>query len=206
MKRYILVFAAVMVATMVATGAAALIWSHGAEAGPLDVKFSILERGSRAAPEPQLLLGSGLKPDVAGLRVVTRDRGRFNSRVVIAPSADGGSVCYALLGATATDPAMSYCYAPNGGGVPELIGGQFKPSALESVTAGRHSVQLFGVAADNVKSVRVEIAGHWRAVPVANNGFYLDLPGVARDQLGAAEATLTNGAVQRYNLQTGSYE
>lgn len=203
-----LLFTAAVVAAVTATLTGTLIWSHGAEAGALDVRFAILDNDADAGPEPQLARAdrTGTQPDLSKLRVVTNNRGRFGSRVVIAPAQDGHSVCYALLGGRPTDPAMSYCYAPNGSGLPELIGGQFKPSALESIIEGRPSVQLFGIAADTVESIRVEVAGRWRPVSVARNGFYLDLPGIARDQLGIAEAALSNGAVQRYNLQSGSYE
>jgi hypothetical protein len=114
-------------------------------------------------------------------------------------------VCYGLLGRTKTDPASSYCYAPNGGAIPELAGGHFKPSAIGEYI-GTPDVQFYGVASDSVRSLRLEVGGAWRSVPISRNGFYLDLAGVALEDLGIAEGTLVDGTVQRYNMRTGSYE
>ncbi len=74
--------------------------------------------------------------------------------------------------------------------------------APESVTNGTVGVQLFGVVDDNVASSRVQVAGNWRSVPLANNGFYLDLPGVNYSQMGQFEATLKNGSVQVHDIRT----
>jgi hypothetical protein len=62
---------------------------------------------------------------------------------------------------------------------------------------------VFGVAEDSVTSLRVLVSGAWRELPVANNGFYVDLPGVQRSEVGTVEATLSDGSKQVHDLQTG---
>jgi hypothetical protein len=70
---------------------------------------------------------------------------------------------------------------------------------------GKVRVQLFRVAFNDVKKLRVQVAGSWTNVPLANNAFYLDLPGIRYEQMGVVEATLANGSTQVEDLQTGTY-
>jgi hypothetical protein len=68
---------------------------------------------------------------------------------------------------------------------------------------GRGGTQVFGVAEDSVKSIRVRVAGAWLEMAIRRNGFYLDLPGVPHDQAGVVEATLEDGTKQVHDIQTG---
>jgi len=82
-------------------------------------------------------------------------------------------------------------------------GEHFSAVAPYSNIDGKAGTQLFGIAFDDVKALRVNVAGHWRAVPLHDNGFYLDLPNVAQTDVGVVEATLSDGTVQRHDIQTG---
>jgi hypothetical protein len=42
-----------------------------------------------------------------------------------------------------------------------------------------------------------------RPSKIKNNGFYLDLPGVPRSDVGTVEATLADGSEQVHDLRTG---
>ena len=76
--------------------------------------------------------------------------------------------------------------------------------APQAFIDGEVRVDIFGVAYDDVTSLRVQVGDEWRLVPlVSPNGFYLSLSGVSRDQLGHFEATLEDGTVQVHDLQTG---
>jgi hypothetical protein len=63
--------------------------------------------------------------------------------------------------------------------------------------------QVFGVAEDDVASVRVLAAGSWHEIPITNNALYLDLPGVPRSDASTVEVTLSDGSTQLHDLQTG---
>lgn len=91
---------------------------------------------------------------------------------------------------------MSFCYS-------RTPGKHFNAMAIEALTADGIGVQLFGLADDTVKRVRVNVSGQWRDVPLANNGIYLDLPGVRHEEVGVVEATLKDGTTQTHNIQTG---
>jgi hypothetical protein len=90
-------------------------------------------------------------------------------------------------------------FAPSG-----LKGQHFDAVALESVIDSRVGSQLYGIAFDDVEHVRVSVDGTWRAVPVVNNSFYLDLPGTANKSVVVVEATLEDGSVQVHDIQAGS--
>lgn len=203
----VLASAAVMGATV---GGAAALSSAGKTPAPSALSsFSVFASSTGVAVEPEIAdLATSIGVDrgnLTRLRVLESDRGRFASRLVAFPSASGGTICYALLGQTVEDPAASYCYQPKGLGLPaELAGQHFSPLALESRLGGDLGVQLFGVAFDDVEKLRVEVAGSWRDVPLANNGFYLDLPGVAHSQVGKVEAILSDGSTQVHDIQQGA--
>src|SRR5438105_3736188 len=83
---------------------------------PVVPKMAVFNDASRAdAAEPELastFAALSDKADVSRGRVLAAGVGRFGSRLVAFPSRSGSTVCYALLGRTAHDPAMSYCYQP----------------------------------------------------------------------------------------------
>jgi hypothetical protein len=159
------------------------------------------------APEPELASTFSSATDAADMaktRVLARGLGRHDSRLVAFPSKSGSSVCYALLGRTPHDPAMSYCYQPLAPDAPGPLAGQhFHAVALYSNIDGKPGVQLFGIAFNDVESIRVQVSGAWRPVPVRSNGFYLDLPNVAQEDIGIVEATLADGGVQQHDIQSG---
>jgi hypothetical protein len=114
-----------------------------------------------------------------------------------------------MLAAERSDPGMSYCYRPYAGTAParavEHFKEHFSVSALGSRTGPNLDVstQVFGVAEDDVSSLRVLVAGSWQKIPIVNNGLFLDLPGVDRSDVGTVEVTLSDGSTQRHDLQTG---
>lgn len=138
------------------------------------------------------------------MRVLDRDLGRFNSRLVAFSAQGGRTICYGLLGKNETDPAVSYCYRPKGSELPAGLAGQhFHALAPQYYIDGQYGVQLVGVAFDDVVGVRAQIDGSWIDVPLTKNGFYLDLPGMRNEQVGLVEATLRNGSTQSHDIQTG---
>ncbi len=144
--------------------------------------------------------------DRGSFRTLLSGVGRFDTRLVAFRSFHGRNVCYAMLAAERTDPGMSYCYRPYADNAPAgLAGEHFSVSALESRTGPSLDVgvQVFGVAEDDVVSVRVLVAGNWQKIPIVNNGLFLDLPGVTRSDVGTVEVTLADGSTQRHDLQTG---
>jgi hypothetical protein len=144
--------------------------------------------------------------DLDHFQVLADGLGTFQSRLIAYPAMSGENVCYSLLGPDSTDPGMSYCYRPGDTQAPAGIAGErFSVVALES-HAGEHrdvGTQVFGVAEDSVASLRVLVSGAWHSVPINNNGFYLDLPGVPRSEAGTVEATLADGSMQVHDLRTG---
>lgn len=144
--------------------------------------------------------------DRASFRTLLRGVGRFSTRLVAFRSFHGRNVCYAMLAAERTDPAMSYCYRPYADNAPAgLAGEHFSVAALESRTGPDLDVgvEVLGVAEDDVVSVRVLVAGNWQKIPIVDNGLFLDLPGVARSEVSTVEVTLADGSTQRHDLQTG---
>jgi hypothetical protein len=204
-RRGLLIGAAAVAAS---AGAATVLLAHSAgasdpRAGSAIPFISALSNAPQRA-EPGLDHVSR-STGLTSFRVLARGLGRFDSRVVAAPSADGRTVCYALIGATNADPSMSYCYRPVDPGLPPGLAGQhFHAVAPEAVVDRKVGVQLFGVAFNDVKKLRVQVAGSWTNVPLSNNAFYLDLPGIRYEQMGLVEATLANGSTQVEDLQTGT--
>jgi hypothetical protein len=148
--------------------------------------------------------------DRASFRTLLSGVGRFDSRLVAFRSMHGRNVCYALLAAQRTDPGMSYCYRPYDANAPARLAGEhfsehFSVVAPESRTGPNLDVdtQVFGVAEDDVVSVRVLVAGSWQKIPIRDNGLFLDLPGVPRSDVGTVEATRSDGSMQRHDLWTG---
>ena len=144
--------------------------------------------------------------DRSSFRTLLSGVGRFDVRLVAFRSFHGRNVCYAMLAAERTDPGMSYCYRPYADNAPAgLAGEDFSVAALGSRTGPNLDVgtQVFGVAEDDVASVRVLVAGRWQKIPIVDNGLFLDLPGVDRSEVGTVEVTLSDGSIQRHDLQTG---
>jgi len=147
--------------------------------------------------------------DRASFRTLLSGVGRFDTRLVAFRSFHGRNVCYAMLAAERTDPGMSYCYRPYDENAPAQAGEHFKEhfsvSALGSRTGPNLDVgtQVFGVAEDDVANVRVLVSGSWQEIPILDNGLFLDLPGVDRSEVGTVEVTLSDGSIQRHDLQTG---
>jgi hypothetical protein len=152
-------------------------------------------------------IGEGIahvdRPDLGRARTLLNDVGKYASDVVAFPSAGGGNLCYALLAKQLGDPGMAYCYQPKGENVPGPLAGQHFHAAALEVNDDGVLTQLFGLAFDDVKSIRVSVAGEWRHVPVTTNGFYLELPGVPHRDVGVVEATLANGERQIHDIQQG---
>lgn len=148
--------------------------------------------------------------DRPSFRTLLSGVGRFDIRLVAFRSFHGRNVCYAMLAAERTDPGMSYCYRPYDDNASDRRFGEhfkehFSVSALESRTGPNLDVstQVFGVAEDDVSSVRVLVAGSWQKIPIVNNGLFLDLPGIDRSDVGTVEVTLADGSTQRHDLKTG---
>lgn len=203
----------VAVAVCVAGGVfgAALALSSGAAGGGKPVagdEFGVFASGAPASVEPRLVsLADQVGVDASDkshFRVLATGLGQFNSRLVAFPARSGENVCYSLLGASQYDPGMSYCYQPRGDNLPAgLAGERFSVVALQARIDGVTGTQVFGVAENNVKSIRVNVAGNWRDAPITRNGFYLDLAGVPLSDVGIVEATLANGSTQVHDIQTG---
>jgi hypothetical protein len=178
---------------------------------PATERFSVFEQPPSphdAATDAQLAVAARVAHpewDLDHLHTLASGLGRFDSRLVAYPANDGHNLCYGLIGARVTDPAAGYCFSPSRPYARgETAGEHFSVLALYSATDGQPSVQVFGVAFDDVASVRLQVSGQWRSIPVTSNGLYLDLPGVRQDEVDIFEATLRDGSVQRHNVRTGS--
>jgi hypothetical protein len=188
---------------------AGLALTHGSGAGPnLDARsaFAVFRSLPPGAPPAEVTNSPNLsRGEIAQTRVLGTGLGRFHSRLFIYPANDNRNVCFGLVAASPKDPGMVYCYSPgNPSAPPEIAGEHFGVVAPESASDGTVGVQLFGVVADDVRSARVQVKGEWRPVPLARNGFYLDLPGVGYDQMGRFEATLKDGTTQLHDIRTGT--
>jgi hypothetical protein len=180
-------------------------------AAPSPAGFSVFTKTDSAAkPDEEVAsIATDLNATAADLQhfqVLADHLGSFQSTLIAFPAMSGRNVCYSLLGATRTDPGMSYCYRPRSPHAPPgLVGERFSVVAPESRTGDKLDVgtQVFGVAEDSVTSLRVLVSGAWRELPIANNGFYVNLPGVQRSEVGTVEATLSDGSKQFHDLQTG---
>lgn len=147
-------------------------------------------------------LPAQLEPVVSGIpdgydraRVIParRNLGPFGSTLWVVPSNSGSLLCLSLVGRTPADPAMGYCYPPRH---PNGSTNHFKPIAFYSATDGRPRVQLFGVASDDVETIRAEVNGQWLPLELAGNAFYLDLPNKTQADVTRVEATLATGEIQ----------
>jgi len=201
----LLVIAAVCVAGVVS--GTALVAASSDDVTPAAGSFAALAAVGSDSVEPQLRdlaqhVGA-TGGETTSMRILNRDLGPFNSRVVAFAAKGGRTICYSLLGERVTDPGTSYCYQPNGRLPARLTGQHFNVMAPQHVVDGEIGVQVFGLAFDDVVSVRVDVNGAWLPARVVNNSFYLHLPGVGGRQLGIVEATLASGATQRHDLRTG---
>jgi hypothetical protein len=209
-RRVLLALCACVTTAALASGLVLVLSSEASGTGSPAAAdlFDVFQTGDPAAPEPEL---AHMEQDVGVAAVDRKQRrilganlGQFDSRLVAFPARGGQNVCFALLGRTVYQPAASYCYQPRGAGLPaKLAGERFSVVGLWGVIDGNGGTQVFGVAEDSVKSIRVMVAGAWRDVPIERNGFYLDLPGVPHRQVGTVEATLTDGTKQIHDIQTG---
>lgn len=186
-------------------------FAAGSSAGPpFDVTqaFSVFKTlPARPAPpgigSPASL--TSLRADPSQMRILRSDAGRFHSQLIIFPANHRRNLCYGVIPAASSDAGALYCYSPGNPSAPsEIAGEHFSVAALESVSNGAVGVQLLGVADDEVTSVRVQVAGAWRSVPISNNGFYLDLPGISYDQMGHLEATMKDESVQVHDIGTST--
>jgi hypothetical protein len=134
--------------------------------------------------------------DVSASRVLAGGLGRFESKLFAYPANNDRNICFGIQAKNMTDPAAVTCYTPT----PDK---HFDAMALEAVTAEGIGVQLYGVADDQVTSVRVQVDGQWRTVPLEANGLYLDLPGVHHEEVQLVEAGLKDGTTEVRNIQTG---
>jgi hypothetical protein len=144
-------------------------------------------------------------PDFDRARVLSADLGAYHSRVILIPSRTGRTLCFGLAGEASTDPGAAYCFQPKGSGLPAQVASRhFAAMALFSALNNDPRVQLFGIAFDDVRSLRIQVAGQWHDVSLANNAFYFDLPGVESDAIGTLEATLTDGSRQTRDMASGN--
>jgi hypothetical protein len=192
--------------TVVASGAL----GSGDDVRPANNSFSALAAPAPRHIEPELsdlAKAVGADPvETRSMRVLGRNLGTFDSRLVAFSANDGKTICYALLGHRKTDPGTSYCYQPNSGLLPDELAGQhFSVMASQHYVQGQYGTQLFGVAFDDVVRIRAEVKGEWVNVPLKDNGFFLDLPGVRTriGDVGVVEATLRGGSKQFYDTRTG---
>jgi hypothetical protein len=200
------------VAGVVAGSTFAVRGPGGADQAPPPAKasFSALAAPAPAHVEPELAdLASHVGATAAearSFRVLGRNLGRFESRLVAFSAKGGSTICYALLGADATDPGASYCYQPNSSALPDTLTGQhFNVMAPQHYVDGEYGTQLFGIAFDDVVKIRAQVKGAWVNVPLRNNGFFLDLPGVRTraGEVALVEATLRGGSKQYHDVRTG---
>lgn len=193
-------FLALMGVLMIATASLVLVATSAADRPvPASARFGVFSRP--AVVDVQLSAGfsqasARTRGDFSRIRALGTRLGRFQSQLVAYPANDDRNVCLALEGISAVDPAMLYCYQPT----PEK---HFNAIALEGATNHNFGVQLFGVAYDDVIVMPAQVAGEWHDVPMNQNSFYLDLPGVRHAQVGVVEARLTDGSTQTHDIQTG---
>ena len=194
-----------------ATAAAiAASFASGSDAGQRTVpsvvpSIAAFQAGSPAALSDQLA-GVALDTpggiDMARVRTTASNLGRFHSTLQLFPSTSGALLCTALVGATPTDPSMSYCLEPNASDNPVAIREKpFNAIALYSAVDGKPGIQVFGFAFDTVVSMRARVAGNWHAIPVHDNGLYLDLPGAVRGSVTDVEATLVDGSTETQTIR-----
>lgn len=204
--------ALVMVVAFVA-GAALLIAQNSLSTGKVvpsaTGSFAAFAKAGNVNGDPavaevaQMIRGSEVA-DVARARVLLRGLGKYNSRVIAVPSRSGRTICFALAGQLPEDPGAAYCNQPFDPAAPASVAGEhYGVMALYSAFDGTPRVQLFGITFDDVAQLRVNVKGTWRDVPVSGNAFYLDLPQTQEQDVGGFEATLSDGTVQRHDIQQG---
>lgn len=202
------VFAAAAGASILA--AVAFAYARPSEAQrqlPATAHLSIFERAGGAADPATAteiaFRARNLNADLTKLRVVGRGLGRLNTTLAIFPARENQNMCYTTIGSDSTGSGLLYCYTPRGADAPaETAGARFNVMKMYTAAGGPHT-DVFGVAFDDVKSLRVQVSGEWRAIPIFSNGFFLEAPGAAFGDVGIVEATLADGSVQRWDTRTG---
>jgi hypothetical protein len=130
---------------------------------------------------------------------VLRDRlGPYNSRIVAYTSLDRGRICVYLLGHAAGGIGMGFCSRPDTD--PAFAGLHFIAAAPWTSGLDGTSTQVFGVATDQVRGIRVLTNGQWLNASLTDNAFYLDLPGHTSDDVQQITATLESGDSETYRI------
>ena len=130
--------------------------------------------------------------DPSGFHVLGKGLGRFDSRLVAFPS--NGGICYSLTPQDRSNAGGGYCFVPGNRAASGSVAGlHFSALAFWSdIPEGNGGVQVFGVAYDDVSRIDVLVSGEWRPAELANNGFFLDVPAAARDDVTVVRATLAD--------------
>ncbi len=202
------IFAAAAAASIV--GAVAFVSARPSDAQrqlPATAHLSIFERADATAdPATAAEVAArahDLNADLTKLRVAGRGLGRLNTTLVIFPARENQNICYTTIGSDPTGSGLLHCYTPRGPDAPaETAGARFHVMKMFTDTGGPHT-DVFGVASDDVKSLRVQVSGEWKAIPIFNNGFFLEVPDARFADVGIVEGTLSNGSVQRWDTRTG---
>jgi len=174
---------------------------------PASADLSIFERpggtADAATAAEVAARAHDLNADLTRLRVIGRGLGRLNTTLAIFPAREDQNVCYTTIGSDPTGSGLLHCYTPRGPDAPdEIVGAQFHVMKMYTLNGGPHT-DVFGVASDDVQSLRVQVGGEWKTMPILNNGFFLEVPDAALADVGIVEATLANGSVQRWDTHTG---
>jgi hypothetical protein len=140
---------------------------------------------------------AGASMDMSRARVLMRGLGADGDVIAAAPSVDGSRACVAL-GSEIAGPVMTSCW------LPQRDSQHFIASAPWTNLAGTSQNIVYGMAYDDVVSIRVDAGGVWHAVPLVDNAFFLALGGpVQRGLFTTIEATLRTGEVQTADLSAG---
>lgn len=203
----IIKISAVAVGVLVLVGASVFAFARpsGANAPPAAAShFSFMQRpGAGPSAATDAILGTLHRQDLnpSDVHVAASGLGSHGSRLAIFPGTAAQRICYGIFGTDASQSGMTYCYAPRGAETPDVnAAAHFNVSAEWEADNGGHT-DVFGIAFDDVKAIRVEAQGTWRDAQLANNAFYLEVPATSPNDVTFVEATLRDGSVQRWDLQ-----
>jgi hypothetical protein len=140
---------------------------------------------------------AGARMDMSRARVLMRGLGADGDVIAAAPSVDGSRACVGL-GSDVAGPVTTRCW------LPQRDGQHFIASGAWTNLAGTSQNLVYGLAYDDVVSIRVDAGGVWRAVPIVDNAFFLALDGPVQHGLFTTiEATLRSGEIQTADLAAG---